>query len=51
MPYNRSPATRYITRHKAREVAVIEAEAKSIDVRIIFHLSSPSLLNFVVEHQ
>jgi NADH:ubiquinone reductase (non-electrogenic) len=41
-------ATRYITRHKAREVAVIEAEAQSIDVRILFHVPChPPFLNFV----
>ena len=31
-------ATRYIARHKTRQVTVIEAEAKSIDVRISFHV-------------
>ena len=43
-------ATRYITRHKARQVTVIEAEAKSIDVRILSHVSS-SFLNFVPGRQ
>jgi hypothetical protein len=28
-------ATRYVTRHKARQVMVIEAEAKSIDVNFL----------------
>lgn len=27
------PATRYITRHMKRQVAVIEAEAQEVDVR------------------
>jgi hypothetical protein len=26
-------ATRYLTRHKTRQVSVIEAEAKAVDVR------------------
>ena len=42
-------ATRFLTRHKARQVSVIEAEATDVDVRPCFplmlhflHLSSPS---------
>lgn len=31
-------ATRFITRHKARQVAVIEAEATNVDVRLFFSL-------------
>jgi NADH:ubiquinone reductase (non-electrogenic) len=35
--------TRYLARHKAREVSVIEAEAQSVDVRLIRY--SPFLLS------
>lgn len=29
-------ATRYVTRHKPRQVTVIEAEVKKVDVRTLF---------------
>lgn len=44
---NINTATRYLTRHKQRQVVVIEAEAKEVDVRLFSYVTRLTLKCFI----